>query len=258
MIISQDGGDDDDDNAVPISPPFWCSISKSYALRIEYRSEEYILKWKKSSHEPNLSQFPQLKEDVICERVTHSKEEATIWASSHLRAFGSHAHVRKSVESAASEGSFPMYKIAHRAEASQRFIRNEFGMLQELQSSGVPVVKIGKVPLTDEHGIFGFTMEELYPIKPKDIPLYYQDIEDALDELHKLDYIITDVTVSNVMLTGRRQVRLIDFGQAGKLGEPLPDYHPFRRHGKQKFELEMDIAGLEGIKQRIGLTLSCS
>jgi RIO-like serine/threonine protein kinase len=151
-----------------------------------------------------------------------------------------------------------MYKIAHRAEVSQRFICNEFGILQELHSSEAPVVKIGEIPLVDEHGIFGFTMEELYPIMPKDIPLYYEDIENALDKVHKLGYIITDVTVSNVMLTDEGQVRLIDFGQAGKLGEPLPEYHPFRRLGKRTFEVDMDLVGLERIKQRTGLIPSCS
>lgn len=74
----------------------------------------------------------------MSERVEHSKEEAKIWASSHLRAFGSYAHVRKSE---ASEGSFPMYKIAHRAEISQRFICNEFGILQELHSLRSPSCK---------------------------------------------------------------------------------------------------------------------
>lgn len=95
-----------------ISPPFWCPVTNRYALRIKHRSEEYILKWRNSPQRQNLSQFPQLKADVMSERVEHSKEEAKIWASSHLRAFGSYAHVRKSE---ASEGSFPMYKIAHRA-----------------------------------------------------------------------------------------------------------------------------------------------
>jgi len=67
--------------------------------------------------------------------------------------------------SEASEGSFPMYKIAHRAEVSQRFICNEFGILQELHSLEAPVVKIGEIPLVDEHGIFGFTMEERHIFK---------------------------------------------------------------------------------------------
>src|SRR5262245_217863 len=84
----------------------------------------------------------------MSERVEHTKEEAKIWASSYLRAFGSYAHVRKSE---APEGSFPMYMIAHRAGVSQRFICNEFGILQELHSSEAPVVKIGEILLADEH-----------------------------------------------------------------------------------------------------------
>ena len=250
MIVSP-GGDD----AAPISPPFWCSISSSYALRIEHRSEEYILKWTDPSQQPTLSQFPQLKANVTSERVVHSKEEAEIWASSHLCAFGSYAHVRKSE---VSDGSFPMYKITHRTKVSQRFICNEFRILQELQSAEVPVVKIGEIPLVDEHGIFGFTMEELYPIMPKDIPLYYEDIKNALHKVHKAGYVTADVTVSNVMLNYEKQLRLIDFGQAGKLGEPLPEYHPSRRLGKRTFELDMDIAGFEGIKWRTSMIPSCS
>lgn len=76
-------------------------------------------------------------------------------------------------------------------------------------------------------------MEELQPIQPKDIPLYYGDIEDALDKIHKLHYVHTDITISNLMLTDEGEIRLIDFGQAGKHGEPLPKHHPFRKFGKQ-------------------------
>jgi RIO-like serine/threonine protein kinase len=184
--------------------------------------------------------------------VEHSEEEAEVWASTHLRAFGSYAHVRK-----ASRSSFPMCKIAYCTEASLFFIRNEFQILQQLRSSALPIVKVGD-PLIDENGIFGFTMEELHPIKPEDIPLYYKDMKDALDKVHKQGYVHADVTVSNFMQTDEGNVRIIDFGQAGNDGEPLPKQHPLLKLGKQKFEVDMDFEGLERIKQRVGWIESTS
>jgi len=242
----------DASEAIPISPPFWCSQTQKYGVRVDYGSEEYILRWTDSARQPDLSRFLEIGPEISLEHIAHSEEEDKIWASSVPHAFGSHAHVRRSK---ASKTEYPMYKIAHRTHTSIRFINNELQVLQELHPSDLPIVKIGAHALVDDSGVFGFTMEELIPISPEDIPLYLKDMERILRRIHHESRTVhTDVSISNFMVNAKRQLRLIDFGQAGKLGDVLPEHHPLRRYGFESFEIAMDAKGMDRIKERAGLS----
>jgi RIO-like serine/threonine protein kinase len=141
-----------------------------------------------------------------------------------------------------------MYKLAHKSQLSRKLISDGYSTLTNLSSQGLPIVQVDYA-FKDKDGIFGFRMERLFRIRPKDISHHYEAIEDAVHQLHEKGYVHADLTFSNIMLNDQGEVRLIDFGHAGKLGEPLPPYHPYRKlKGCQIFEQEIDLLSLKAIR----------
>jgi hypothetical protein len=235
--------------ASPISPPYWCPKSHRYAIRIEFQTQEFVLKWDRAGWRPSLSRFPELENGVSIEEVEHSGEEQSIWKRSKLHAYGSYGHVREAISS---DGHIFTYKIAHNTPQSRQLIQNEFSILTNLSSQDLPIVRVYEPACKDENGLFGFRMEKLHKISPDRIPHHYEDIERAVHQLHKKNYVHADLTISNIMADDQGQIRLVDFGHAGKLGDPLPHDHPRRVFEKwQAFELDIDLIALDKLRKLI-------
>lgn len=232
--------------ALQTSPPYWCSSALCYAVRIEYAKQEFVLYWKRPNWQPNIALIPLIEKGVTVQEIVHSEEEDEIWKTSELRSYGSYSHVRESMPP---NGPLPMYKLAHSTGLALQFLKNEFSVLTHLSSYDLPIVKVDSHALNDSRGIFGFRMEKLVKLSIKDCPGYYTAVEDAVHLLHEKDCIHGDLTISNIMLNDQGNVRLIDFGLAGKKGEPLPSYHPYRLYNKREFfEVDMDLLALKKLK----------
>jgi serine/threonine protein kinase len=143
---------------------------------------------------------------------------------------------------------FPLVKLAHQTPLARQLVRNEFSVLSELSSQCLPVVKFHHSSLEDRSGIFGFSMQKLFRIDPSDLPSYGDALKDAIIRLHSKGFVHGDVHPSNIMRTENHEIRLIDLGHAGKVGEPIPEYHPARtlKHW-HTFEAKMDLLELEKI-----------
>ncbi|CAI6336978.1 unnamed protein product [Periconia digitata] len=234
-------------SVLQLSPTFWDSEAACYAMRIGSSGHEFLMMWKTSKWQPDLSAFPTLDERVTLKEVTHSPEKEAVWKQSCFRSFGSHGVVRENTEPA----PFPVIKLAHDTPVSKRLISKEFEILSEMSSQSLPVVKVDKQPLEDQQGIFEYSMEKLVAIEPAKIGSYIADIETGLSQLHHHGIVHGDISPSNVMLNSMRQIRFIDLSHAGKLHQPLDDFH---RHlaefrGWNSFEIAIDLVKLADIKK---------
>jgi RIO-like serine/threonine protein kinase len=232
-------------DALPLSPPYWCAQSCRYAQRIEYCNEEFILS--SAKQQPDISLPLRLHHDVSMQKIEHSEEEDMIWRQSRLLSFGSYGFVR---EYMSATEAFPLVKLAHQTPLARQLIFNEFLVLSELSSQYLPIVKINPQPLVDHWGIFGFSMEKLFRINPSDLPSYVDSLEDVIRQLHSQGFVHGDISPSNVMRTEDGEIRLIDLSHAGKVNQPLPEYHPGRKLKHwHTFEEKMDLIELEKIRR---------
>jgi hypothetical protein len=229
--------------ASPISPPYWCSKSHRYELRIDFQHEEYIISWASANRRPDLLHFPILDVQFSSEKIKHSREESKVWAESRVHCFGSFGQVRELIPP---DARFPMMKLAHKSQIPPRLIDNEFSTITDLSLYDLPIVQIDAFPLKDEDGIFGFRMEKLFKIKAKDFPQHSRAITEAVHRIHKKGKVHTDLSISNIMLDNARNIRVIDFGHAGNIDKPLPADHPCRVYrGWETFDTQIDILALE-------------
>jgi serine/threonine protein kinase len=235
------------DHAVlPLSPPYWCSQSLRYAQRIEFCNEEFVLS--SAKRQPDIFQFPAASgHDVINQKIEHSKEKNIIWRQSRLFAYGSYGSVR---EYTPATDAFPLVKLAHQTPLARQLISDEFSMIKEMSSQGLPIVKVDDQPLKDQEGVFGFSMEKLITIDLTQDRSFGNDVEDLMKQLHCAGYVHGDFSPSNVMRTTNGELRLIDLSHAGKIGQPLPHYHPARKINQWHiFEREMDLLELEKMRR---------
>lgn len=233
--------------ASPRSPPLWLPSQQKFQLFVEFGEEEYRLTWTEESSLPDLSQMASLDPNRWTVALCHSSpEQKSNLHGSTFQRFGADAQVRQLLVTR----EMSMIKMAHNDIVCRRRIALEFAILQDLDNRGVPVVKTDPLALRDASGMFGFRMEKLQHIRPTDYAQYESLIENAVQTLHDAGFVHGDLTISNVMLNREDDIRLIDFGLAGPLGQPLPDDHPARYRGMSNFSRDLDLLALKEMKKR--------
>ena len=208
------------------------------AVSIEYLGSEQILPCLDTNRNPKLENFSDFKNEIIS--VQHSPEEEKIWQSSTFVSYGVYAQIRQ----LNNETHFPIVKMAGRHADARKHIQNEFRLLSALPQI-TSVVKIHGVALVDDQGIFGFRMEELDEIPTEDRPKYICQIQNAVEDVHKAGIVHCDLSFSNIMKKDN-QVKLIDFGLSGALGETIPNDHLLREiFGIEEFSTSIDDEKLD-------------
>ncbi|KAI4262447.1 MAG: hypothetical protein L6R35_007381, partial [Caloplaca aegaea] len=176
--------------AYPITPPYATSRNR-YACGIDYHRKEYIIAWSGPWQTPSLVGFPQIQ-DLAVREVCQSVERQRCWQESELLAYGSYAYVRVCDKK---PSEFPILKISHYAGDPKRlFIRNEFEILKSLDSLPV-VVRVHGNPLSDQGGLFGFRMQELYQINVDELATRLDELKEAIRTVHRAGIVINDVSI---------------------------------------------------------------
>lgn len=225
--------------AYPITPPYATS-SNRYACGIDYHRKEYVIGWSGPWQTPSLVGFPQIQ-DLAVREVCQSVERQRCWQESELLAYGSYAYVRVCDK----PSEFPILKISHAGDAKRLFIRNEFEILKSLNS--LPVVRVHGDPISDKGGLFGFRMQELYEINVDELAKRLDELKEAIRTVHRAGIVINDVSISNVMCDAEGNIRLIDFGFAGRIGHKVPAFFPPWKLQQSIFSIEIDNKGFEEI-----------
>ncbi|KAI4129293.1 MAG: hypothetical protein LQ338_002302 [Usnochroma carphineum] len=135
--------------------------------------------------------------------------------------------------------------MSHGGDAKRLFISNEFEVLKTLDS--LPVVRVQGEPISDEHGLFGFRMQELYRINVAELAERLDELEETITTVHRAGIVINDVSISNVMRDAEDNIRLIDFGFAGRIGCEIPVYFPPWKSRQSLFSIETDMKDFEEI-----------
>ena len=223
--------------AYPITPPYATS-SNHYACGVDYHRKEYVVGWSGPWQTPSLVGFPHI-EGLAIKEVYQSVERQRCWQHSTLLAYGSYAYVRVFDE----PSDFPILKMSHNGDAKRLFIRNEFEILKSLNS--LPVVRVQRDPISDERGLFGFRMQELYGIDVGELAKRLDELEEAIKTVHRAGIVINDVSISNIMRDAEGNIRLIDFGFAGRVGHKVPAYFPPWKSQQPFFSIETDTKDFE-------------
>jgi serine/threonine protein kinase len=144
-------------------------------------------------------------------------EISTVWKSSALLAFGSHASVRL-----VKTNPSLVVKIAQPTEKCRRLVEREFNIMHDLSTLDA-VAQVEDQPLEDQDGVFGFRLERLNHVEPEDLRKRIREVEGLLDSLHKAGYCHGDCSPSNIMQNQKGRLVFIDLGFAGPLGDNVPE-----------------------------------
>ncbi|KAI9891851.1 MAG: hypothetical protein M1814_002416 [Vezdaea aestivalis] len=130
--------------------------------------------------------------------------------------------------------TYPLLKIAHQDPEglSAKHINNEFWLLSRMQGLELPIVAIDVenpvINHNDPSTIVAFQMEKLHPIHDTEIPGIMAELWEAVDQLNDAGYVHGSISRHNVMKDDMGQVKLIDFGLAGPLGQAIPLHNNLR------------------------------
>lgn len=228
--------------AKQVSPPFFCQSIQATAVSVEYLDKEYILPWTDILRSPDLENFGSL-ENTVC--IEHSPQMEHLWKTSSFINYGVYAQVR---QLNTCDDGFPMIKMASQHVNAREYIQTEFQLLRMISTKDLPIVKVYSEPLTDEQGIFGFRMERLDCIPAKKLRNYLPHIENAVDQLHKAGIVHGDISIGNIM-ANEGEIRIIDFGLSGIVGEEIPSHHLQRiMTGLEEFSTSTDLEKLRRIR----------
>jgi len=194
-----------------VSPPMSSGRPTTYKCFVEANNQLCEVEWQGDSKHPNFNGLP-------LRRVELSSEMKSTWSRTRHLAYGANAFVRTF-----DEGPFPVVKIAQPSAQSRLYIRHEWAFLQRVRH--LPnVVKFHPEPLVDGEGIYGFRMEKLSKIDFQNLAARYEEVREAMRNLHSHGFCHGDLNPSNVMVNEEGEVVLIDFAFAGVIGERLPGY----------------------------------
>ncbi|OIW23065.1 hypothetical protein CONLIGDRAFT_605830 [Coniochaeta ligniaria NRRL 30616] len=211
-----------------------------YAANIDFRRQEYRVSWQGDWRNfPDLGSFPQVPGATVTP-ISHSPEVDELWAISQVLCYGADSHIRLLDHGPASgDEQFPVCKVATN-DRQRRFIGDEFEILRDLGSSAAPAVRVHPQPLLDEKGIFGFRMEKLLAISP-DTPVKKSEFVECLGQIHEKGIVHNDFHPMNVMINGKGQLVVIDFGRSGHIGSKIPmeKRSPWWRSELYSFEADL-------------------
>lgn len=226
--------------AKPITPPY-CTGRGKHSCIVEYHKKPYSLAWSGSAQYPDLRAFPK---DLEAYPLHQSEEMAEIWRSSVLVDFGSHAVVRSSPCSSDEQEQdnqyFPIIKLAHNDSESLELIRNEIKMLSD------PILRSLPTPIIDEQCItkdgipVGFRMKMLFKLEVTELYQRVNEIQQSLRQLHNAGFSHGDFSPSNVMKDEKDRIILIDFSDAGRIGEVVPPFIQRQGYYDDRYNADYD------------------
>ncbi|KAI7456623.1 hypothetical protein KC368_g6 [Hortaea werneckii] len=168
---------------------------------------------------PDLSSFPEVEGTV--HTVSLSDEVAKAYAESVLVNFGTDGCVRCSHLQ-----PLPIIKLAHPNKVSRLRIQHEFDMLKEMRRYSLRVPIFDDNPMLDDEGLFGYRMEQLYPIDFSNTQAISDDLKTLVNQVHDSGFSHGDLNPSNVMRNSNGSLVLIDPSRGGPLGQEVPHYIP--------------------------------
>jgi protein kinase-like protein len=190
------------------------------AIHVDHQGSEYRVCWKGDWRKcPDFSTFPHLSAATATE-IPHGPATRRLWSASRVIGHGSNAHVRQLL---VRDDDFPIIKVAINAR-QRELIAEEFQLLRHLAISA-PSARIPLThpePLREGSYVVGFRMERLHCIPLGGHLEHFEELEDAVRQLHSVGIVHHDLSPSNIMMDKSGRVTLIDLGHAGYLGQPIP------------------------------------
>jgi hypothetical protein len=224
------------------------------AVNVDFRRREFRVCWPGNWVDlPDLTDFPRRAEEdgAVVEPVAHSRAVDNLWATSDVLAFGANSHIR--LLDQCSDG-LPVCKVAC-DDRQKAILKAEFAVLQHLGRTrpDAQVVRTHPGPFEDEDGIFGYRMELLTALSIEDVVCRYAEILSAVKGIHAAGVVHYDISPTNIMLDQRNRVVLVDFGQAGYEGQPIPQDlpRPIRYGEATSYSSLDDLKVLEQLKEEV-------
>lgn len=212
------------DETNPITPPRKVG-PRTYSCIVDHQRRPYSVSWSGSTEYPDFKASPA---NYHVDVLPQSPGMATIWESSTLLDFGSHASIRTSCSPGNKkpvhndDDCFPIIKLAHSDAESLALIQTEINILSDSLMRDVPTVTMDSRPITDNGVAVGYRMQRLYKLDSLGFQSRSLDIKNALQRLHDAGFCHGDLSPSNVMKDRYSCITLIDFSHAGRVGETVP------------------------------------
>ncbi|RMY42086.1 hypothetical protein D0866_00141 [Hortaea werneckii] len=126
------------------------------------------------------------------------------------------------------------------AKAYAESVLHEFEMLKRLKRCYLPVPIFDDNPIIDNEGIFGYRMEQLFPIDFSNTQAISDDLKTIAKQVHGSGFSHGDLNPSNVMRNGNGSLVLIDPSRSGPLGQEVPHYIPSYQYEGTVFSTTTD------------------
>ncbi|GAB7353736.1 hypothetical protein MBLNU459_g4133t1 [Dothideomycetes sp. NU459] len=206
--------------AHPVSPPVGAETRGEYTCYVDYKYDLYSIYWSGSMQYPEMSGFPRDSKHRYV-KVELTPEMSKVWSGSSLIGYGADAVVRCS-----HKGRYPVVKLAHPHNDARARIQHEHRMIQEMGRQQLPIPGCDDQPLSGDDGVFGYHIEPLFALTPRDLLKRQAEVREAVNALHNAGFCHGDLSISNIMQDRKGKVKFIDFGFAGKIGDQVPDFIP--------------------------------
>jgi serine/threonine-protein kinase len=135
--------------------------------------------------------------------------------------------LKRVVKNSAADQRF-LEQAIHEHEVCQKFnhpsIRKSYKLIRQRK-----LIRTTEVIVLMEM-VDGLTLEQLRPKRMLDICRIFQDTAIALGVMHRAGWVHADIKPSNILVTGKDMVKIIDFGQSCTIGtrkeriQGTPDY----------------------------------
>ncbi|KAH6866164.1 hypothetical protein B0T10DRAFT_502789 [Thelonectria olida] len=222
------------------------------AINVDFQQKEFRVCWSGNWLEPpDLADFPSsaVVSGASIEQIPHSQAVEAVWLASRALKYGADSHIRLLEHC---RDNFPICKVAI-DERQRQLVSEEFTLLQYLstQSPTARIVRTLPKPLQDQDGIFGYQMERLTGITFEELADNYEELLGVVQELHEAGVVHYDLSWTNIMLGNDGKITLIDFGRAGRLGEPVPlnKHRGLRRQGNLTYSPSLDFEILQELQR---------
>ena len=220
--------------ATPVSPPKYIDMTDEYWQYVDYRGGLFRIYWPASNDAPHLLDFPHAAGCRV-EVVKMSQAMSREWRGTTVVDFGADSFLRHK-----DSDPLPIRKLAHPDSSSRNRLRYEFEMMKVIAALSLPIPEFHKLPLLDEHGIYGYRMEKLHKLDFDRLEDYAGQVESVLDQFHRAEISHGDIHMGNVMLDEYGKVKFIDFSYAGRIGDPIPSSIPFSIYESPNFHGQVD------------------
>ncbi|KAK4233007.1 hypothetical protein C8A03DRAFT_19829 [Achaetomium macrosporum] len=208
----------------------------TWAANIDFQHQECRVCWHGDWRKfPDLGSFPEVPGATVT-HIRHSPEVDELWAKSEVLCYGANSCIRLLSD----HHGFPVCEVATN-ESQRRFIADEFEILRDLGSKGVPAVRAYPEPRDNGEGILGFRMEKLLG-NGLNTPLDKDEVIKCLEKIYETGIVHCAFHAGNIMVNGEGRVVAIDFGRSGCVRSMMAKEKrpPWWRADTYSFEVDLD------------------